>query len=328
MNRPARGLMLALLLMLPVAREARADTEADAKAAYAKGREHFKAGRYNEAITELKKAYGLKPHPALLRYMGDTYFKLNKARLAIEHYKKYLKEAPEAPDKDKVEAKVRQLELIVGEEDKSAPPPPPPPPVPGDTTEQPTPDTTKKIDLQPTGEDREVPTALAKKGAPRTTSEPETPTDKPSRGRALPILKWTTLAVGVAGIAVGGTFFGLARKKAKDLERAAQNDVPVACEANPSASGCGGNPDLNAPVVQFNETHYNLQQSYKTNNTIGIAATIGGSVLLATGVVLFIVDRRATSSERRDRSAGLLRNVQLTPVVGAGSFGLAGEVGF
>ncbi len=323
MIRSARRLgTLLLLVALPLAaREARADSEADAKAAYAKGREHFKAGRYNEAIADLKKAYALKPHPALLRYMGDTYYKMNKARLAIDHYKKYLKEAPEAPDKDKIEAKVRQLELIVGEEDKSAtptptPPPPPPPPDP----EQPATGAKTKIDLQPTGEDREVPVALAKKPV-RGPTEAEGRSDEP-RGRALPIAKWTTLSLGVAGLAVGATFFGLARKKAKELESAAKNDCP------PTAKDCVGNPELTAPVVQFNEAHYKLQQSYRTNNTIGIISMAAGGALVATGVVLFIVDLRSKKAESKEKRAGLLERLQVAPVIGADGFGLTGEVGF
>jgi tetratricopeptide (TPR) repeat protein len=323
--------VLLILAALPLTvREARADNESDAKAAYAKGREHFKAGKYTEAIVELKKAYALKPHPALLRYMGDTYYKMNKARLAIVHYKKYLKEAPEAPDKDKVEGKVRQLELIVGagEEDDKSTPPPPPPPGPEPDPDQPTTTGTKtKIDLQPTGEDREVPTALAKRPAARATA-PVGEKDAPSRGRGLSIAKWTALAVGVAGMAVGITFNALAKKKASELEDAARNDLPSACVTNPNASGCGGNPDLNTPVVEFNKQHYDLQQSYKTNNTIATASMIAGGALLATGVVLFIVDHRSAKAERRERRAGLLERLQIAPVVGASGFGLAGEVGF
>ena len=99
---------------LPVQAQA---NDAEAKEAYKKGRALYKAGKYAEAVVELQRAYTLKPHPSLLRYMGDTYYKMNDARKAIDHYKKYLKAAPQAADKEKVEGKVRQLELVVGASD-------------------------------------------------------------------------------------------------------------------------------------------------------------------------------------------------------------------
>lgn len=300
--------LLALLLAPAVAR---ADTEAEAKAAFARGRTLFKAGRYAEAVTELKKAYSLKPHPALLRYMGDTYYKMNKARPAIQHYKKYLQEAPEATDRDKIEAKVKQLELIVGASEEEGPasvPVAPSGPVPGLDTEPKT-----RIDA-PTGEDREVPIALKRKATVAPLHQQ--PVDAPRRTRPMAVMKWTALSAGAASLVMGIVFNRLAAGKASELEDAVRND----CPANKPA--CGGNPDMNQPVVAYSERHYNLQQSNQLYRTLSLTTFIVGGVLAGTGAVLFILDRGG------ERPARTPSRASLTPVLGGSTWGVAGAVSF
>ena len=113
------ALMAALIggTVLLDATPARADNAAEARKAFKAGRTAFKAGNYAVAATELGRAYKLKPHPALLRYLGQTYYKMNKARKAISYFKRYLKDSPQAPDRAKIQAKVRELEMVVGASD-------------------------------------------------------------------------------------------------------------------------------------------------------------------------------------------------------------------
>lgn len=300
---------------------AHADTEAEAKAAYKRGKDFYKEGKYAEAILELRNAYKLKPHPALLRYMGDAFYKLNKAREAIQLYKRYLKEAPEAADREKIESKVRQLELIIGAEDEQVAPPPPPPqatdtaPPPPAVAPAPEPGPEPEpanVDMTPTGEDREVPVALQQK---RITPASTTPAQKDTGTSALSVFKWVTLGLAVGGLAMGITFNRLAAGKASELEDAVVNECPP---ANPN---CGGNPDMNNPQVAFNETHFTLQQDYKRNQTISLAMFgVGGAAAVAS-VIMFIVDRPK-------KEAPAPRRVSLTPVMGGGTVGLAGEVTF
>lgn len=285
-----------------------------AKTAYKNGRELYKAGKYSEAIVELKKAYSLKPHPALLRYMGDTYFKLNDARQAIEHYKKYLKEAPEAPDKDKVEAKVRQLELVVGAgeegEEDDTPPPPPQATEPATTPPATTEDSPSSIDLTPTGEDKEVPLALKKKNF----SEPEQtqkPVDTGGGTSAVTVMKFVAAGVGVVGLALGIVFNRMAAGNADELETAVKTECP------PADLNCGGNPDMNSPKIQFDKRHFELQQSYNRNQAVSIASFITGGVGAAAAVIMFVVDK-----PKRERRA------TVTPVIAEGYVGFAGEVTF
>ncbi len=82
-----------------------------AKEHYRAGLEAYKAGQYDVAIKELKRAYLLKRLPPLLLNIGATYRKMGDLDLALHFYKKYLDEAPpEAKDRPDVEATVKEIE--------------------------------------------------------------------------------------------------------------------------------------------------------------------------------------------------------------------------
>ena len=324
------------VMVLAQAEPAMADNAAEARAAFNRAKVHFKAKMYREALVELKKAYKLKPHPSLLRYIGDTYYKMNKARQAIKTYKKYLKLAPMAADKERVEAKVRQLELIVGAGDddddddtQPAPAPPPPPPPPRTT---PTPRPAKKIDMRPTGEDTENPLGTGHKPGvtttPRRTHRAVTRIPRGQRDEGgtsgLTVGKWTTLGVGVAGIALGIVLNRLAAGDAGDLEDAVQTECPRGSDGKPT--NCGGNPEMDDPKVPYGKSHHDLLQGYKTKQTGSIASFIAGGVLVGTSVVLFILDRPA-KKKRRGRRASV-SPLTVTPVVTGQVFGFSGELRF
>jgi hypothetical protein len=81
-----------------------------AKEHYKAGLEAYKAGKFDVAIKELKKAYLLKRLPALLLNIGATYRKMGDLDLATHFYKKYLDEAPpEARDRGEVEATIKEI---------------------------------------------------------------------------------------------------------------------------------------------------------------------------------------------------------------------------
>ncbi len=88
-----------------------------AKQHYKLGLDAYKAGKYDVAIRELKKAYLLKRLPPLLLNIGATYRKMNDVDLSLHFYQKYLDEAP-AGAKDRAE-----VEKIIGElkDQKNAP---------------------------------------------------------------------------------------------------------------------------------------------------------------------------------------------------------------
>jgi len=81
-----------------------------AKEHYKLGLDAYKAGKYDVAIKELKKAYLLKRLPALLLNIGATYRKMGDLDLALHFYTKYLDEAPpEAKDRPEVEGIVSEI---------------------------------------------------------------------------------------------------------------------------------------------------------------------------------------------------------------------------
>lgn len=125
-------LLTALVCSSPIVAHAQDEDEEATRVAkehYKAGLEAYKAGKYDVAIKELKKAYLLKRIPALLLNIGATYRKMGDLDLALHFYKKYLDEAPaDAKDREEVEKIIADVKVEkesggakVAEE---APPPP------------------------------------------------------------------------------------------------------------------------------------------------------------------------------------------------------------
>ncbi|MCC6746476.1 MAG: hypothetical protein IT371_02390 [Deltaproteobacteria bacterium] len=295
------------------ARVALADDEATAREAFRKGRDHFQAGRYEKAAEELNRAYALKPHPALLRYLGQTYQKLDKPRQAVDHYKRYLKEAPQAPDKAKIEAKVRELEMALGaEEDKPGAAAPAPAPAPLPVAPSPSRPAAggkaQSPDLMPTGEDREVPDAI--KAQRRAADEAARGEGHAGPGAVFTWLKWISTGVAVTGLTLGIVFNRMAAGKASDLEAA------VAVQ----------NPDLAHPKVPYRPEHHDLQESFKQNRTTSIAFFVTGGVAAAAAITFFIVDATRGKAEAPSTPQG--RGVSFAPILAPGAYGVAGQMSF
>jgi hypothetical protein len=108
---------VALTALLCAAGSARAQDADDAevtrmaKEHYKSGLEAYKAGKYEIAIKELKKAYLLKRLPALLLNIGATYRKMGDYDLALHFYQKYLDEAPpDAKDRGEVQGIIAEVQ--------------------------------------------------------------------------------------------------------------------------------------------------------------------------------------------------------------------------
>ena len=86
------------------------DAVAQAKEHYRAGLDAYKAGHYDVAIRELKKAYLLKKLPPLLLNIGATYRKMGDLDLALHFYQKFLDEAPaDAKDRPEVEHIIAEI---------------------------------------------------------------------------------------------------------------------------------------------------------------------------------------------------------------------------
>ena len=129
-------LLLAWLVIAVAARGAIADDAATrtAKRHFERGEKLYALTRFSEALDEYQKAFEAKPIPDFLFNIGQCYRNLGDYQQAIFSFKKYLKLEPDAPDKDKVDKLIDELEEKQerGEGERLVPkkqePPPPPPP--------------------------------------------------------------------------------------------------------------------------------------------------------------------------------------------------------
>jgi tetratricopeptide (TPR) repeat protein len=108
-------LLLAALVLLATAAPARADRGDDpglraAKRHFQRGEKLYALAKFTEALDEYQEAFDAKPIPDFLFNIGQCYRNLGDYAAAVFSYKKYLKLAPDAPNRVKVEALIRELE--------------------------------------------------------------------------------------------------------------------------------------------------------------------------------------------------------------------------
>jgi tetratricopeptide (TPR) repeat protein len=110
-----RILLLAVLLALPAAGGAAdpastPDPAAEARAAYRRGADLYKAGKYREAIAAFEAADRLKPSPALQFNIGQAWEKLGDPAAALAAFARYLRLDPAAANRESVQRSVKVLE--------------------------------------------------------------------------------------------------------------------------------------------------------------------------------------------------------------------------
>jgi tetratricopeptide (TPR) repeat protein len=105
-------LLLALVLTALVARAAGADDPAlrAAKHHFERGEKLYALTKFTEALDEYQRAFDAKPIPDFLFNIGQCYRNLGDYDAAIFSYQKYLKLAPDAPNRDKVEQLISDLQ--------------------------------------------------------------------------------------------------------------------------------------------------------------------------------------------------------------------------
>jgi len=104
--------LLALWFTVLAARVATADDQAlrTAKRHFERGEKLYALTKFSEALDEYQKAFDAKPIPDFLFNIGQCYRNLGEYDAAIFSYQKYLKLAPDAPNRDKVEQLISELE--------------------------------------------------------------------------------------------------------------------------------------------------------------------------------------------------------------------------
>ncbi|MBX3206282.1 MAG: TonB-dependent receptor [Labilithrix sp.] len=131
----AAGALIVLALATFAARPALADARTEARAHFKKGMEAISAGKYDDGISELEKAYEILPHPNVLYNIARAHAEAGNLDKAVETFKKYLETNP--PDRDETLAVLKSLEAKIRERDKAQPEPPRPVPDKPTTPEKP-----------------------------------------------------------------------------------------------------------------------------------------------------------------------------------------------
>jgi hypothetical protein len=113
---------LAALLMLCVASAlapalARAQSPAElGKVRFERGVKHYNLGRFPEAIAEFEQAYDIDPAPILLFNIAQCHRQTGNKERALFFYRRYLEQAPNAPNRNDVEMRVKDLTQSLQEE--------------------------------------------------------------------------------------------------------------------------------------------------------------------------------------------------------------------
>ena len=111
MTRPLIRILITLVVTLLFAGSAFGDpAERAAKRHFDRGQKLFNLGKFDEALDEYQQAYDAKPIPDILFNIGQCHRNLNNYDAAIFSFKKYLKLAPDAENRDQVEEYIADLE--------------------------------------------------------------------------------------------------------------------------------------------------------------------------------------------------------------------------
>ncbi len=84
--------------------------KADARRHFKAGAKAYAAGKYSDAIDQFLEANRLVPSPALSYNIARAYDKIGNAAQALSFYRDYLRRAPNASDKQSVDATIDKLE--------------------------------------------------------------------------------------------------------------------------------------------------------------------------------------------------------------------------
>jgi tetratricopeptide (TPR) repeat protein len=91
-------------------REEAIDPDVRAQALFARGRRAYEVGRFEEALDSFELAYELSARPELLFNMGQAADRLGRTDRAANAFAAYLRERPDAPNREYVEGRLQILE--------------------------------------------------------------------------------------------------------------------------------------------------------------------------------------------------------------------------
>ena len=98
-SRLSNSLLVLFFLVGWLGLSERAASADDFSEHYNRGMKLYEDKSYDEAVTELQKAYEIRQLPRLLLNIGTVFRKMGKAREALSYYELYLKAEPNPPRK-------------------------------------------------------------------------------------------------------------------------------------------------------------------------------------------------------------------------------------
>jgi tetratricopeptide (TPR) repeat protein len=118
-----------LALAAPVARAQEGSAKEkesleEARQHAAKAKVHYDLGEYKEAAEEYINVYRVKPLPALLFNIAQSYRQAGMYEKARSFYKAYLREAPDAKNKPAIEQSIREMDELLAKEKRTKDGPP------------------------------------------------------------------------------------------------------------------------------------------------------------------------------------------------------------
>jgi len=98
-------------------------TKKQARAAYTRAQELYQAGKYEEAESYFNKAFEAVPNPVVLLSIAETQKKLDRAPEAVATLETYLELRPDAPNREEIEQKIKDLRALPAKIDVASDPP-------------------------------------------------------------------------------------------------------------------------------------------------------------------------------------------------------------
>jgi len=116
------ALLVAAAAPAPAHAAARDDAAEAARARYALGRTHYRAGDFAAALAEFERGYALKPAPLFLYNIAQAARQAGQLARARETYRAYLAVAPRGPERALARQHLATLERVGLVEPRPAPP--------------------------------------------------------------------------------------------------------------------------------------------------------------------------------------------------------------
>jgi tetratricopeptide (TPR) repeat protein len=104
-----RGSLGLIFFLLAMAGTAYGDAKPEARAEYDEGVRLYDAGNYPAAAARFELAYAIEADPVYLFNIGQAYRLADECAKALEAYRRYLEQAPAAPNRADVEGHLREL---------------------------------------------------------------------------------------------------------------------------------------------------------------------------------------------------------------------------